>query len=312
MDSAARLSSALVFVLAGAAAAQPGSLSYDPALGTLPSAQGFTLASVGDQPEARVSGGLLLQGPTAYSGVQCWLADRQNDFDVGMTIEAEMYVVDCTYMVNGCNAGQRSGYYLGAVDRFGRIMYVGFANNAVYLMNNTLAYQGVNAPSAAIPMAGRWRKLRLEIAPMGATLFVDGVKTLTAPIGQAGQSPTINRVLFGDGTACGASWTRLRSANFVVHAPCPADFNNDGFVDLFDFDDFFTCFDGGACPPGRSADFNEDGFVDFFDLDDFILAFEEGCGGGQTGGGGSGEGSGEGNGGGSGGEGGGNGGGTAG
>jgi hypothetical protein len=58
---------------------------------------------------------------------------------------------------------------------------------------------------------------------------------------------------------------------------CPADFNGDGFVDFFDFDDFVLCFEGGVCPDGRTADFNEDGFVDFFDFDDFILAFETGC-----------------------------------
>ncbi len=58
---------------------------------------------------------------------------------------------------------------------------------------------------------------------------------------------------------------------------CPADFNGDGFLDFFDFDDFVACFEGGACPPGKSADFNNDGFADFFDFDDFVIAFEAGC-----------------------------------
>jgi hypothetical protein len=55
--------------------------------------------------------------------------------------------------------------------------------------------------------------------------------------------------------------------------PCPADFNNDGFVDFFDFDDFVIVFETG----GATADFNNDGFIDFFDFDDFTLAFETGC-----------------------------------
>ena len=58
---------------------------------------------------------------------------------------------------------------------------------------------------------------------------------------------------------------------------CPADFNGDGFADFFDFSDFVTCFEGGACPPGTSADFNGDGFPDFFDFSDFVTAFEAGC-----------------------------------
>jgi hypothetical protein len=57
---------------------------------------------------------------------------------------------------------------------------------------------------------------------------------------------------------------------------CPADFNGDGFVDFFDYDDFVACFEG-AGTPGCDADFNGDGFVDFFDYDDFVLAFETGC-----------------------------------
>ena len=66
------------------------------------------------------------------------------------------------------------------------------------------------------------------------------------------------------------------SLAFVLHG-CPADFNGAQFVDIFDFNDFITCFEGGACPPGKSADFNHDGFPDIFDFNDFIDAFERGC-----------------------------------
>jgi hypothetical protein len=66
-------------------------------------------------------------------------------------------------------------------------------------------------------------------------------------------------------------------ATRVESLACPADFNADGFVDFFDFDDFVLCFEGDVCPPGKSPDFNNDGFVDFFDFDDFVVAFERGC-----------------------------------
>ncbi len=58
---------------------------------------------------------------------------------------------------------------------------------------------------------------------------------------------------------------------------CEADFNRDGAVDFFDYDDFITCFEGAACPPGRTADFNNDTAIDFFDYDDFVIAFESEC-----------------------------------
>ena len=58
---------------------------------------------------------------------------------------------------------------------------------------------------------------------------------------------------------------------------CPADFNGDGFLDFFDYDDYVNCFETGVCPAGRTADFNGDNFADFFDYDAFVTAFELGC-----------------------------------
>jgi hypothetical protein len=54
---------------------------------------------------------------------------------------------------------------------------------------------------------------------------------------------------------------------------CPADFNMDGFLDFFDYDDFVDAFETGL----PTTDFNGDGFIDFFDYDDFVTAFEVGC-----------------------------------
>ncbi|XVJ58567.1 MAG: hypothetical protein HEQ23_03855 [Tepidisphaera sp.] len=66
---------------------------------------------------------------------------------------------------------------------------------------------------------------------------------------------------------------------FLVRLPgvCAPDFNSDGFIDFFDYDDFVNCFETGVCPPGKTADFNGDQFVDFFDYDGFVGAFEAGC-----------------------------------
>ncbi len=73
--------------------------------------------------------------------------------------------------------------------------------------------------------------------------------------------------------------TAAAAAAWVVsHKLCPADFNGDGFLDFFDYDDYVTCFETGACGARSTADFNGDGFVDFFDYDDFVSAFENGCG----------------------------------
>ena len=54
---------------------------------------------------------------------------------------------------------------------------------------------------------------------------------------------------------------------------CFADFNGDGFMDFFDYDDFVNAFETGDV----RADVNGDGFADFFDYDDYVGAFETGC-----------------------------------
>ena len=65
----------------------------------------------------------------------------------------------------------------------------------------------------------------------------------------------------------------IPAASFSRNSPCEADFNNDGFLDFFDYDEFVVAYETG----GAGADFNGDGFVDFFDYDDFVLAYEAGC-----------------------------------
>ncbi len=73
------------------------------------------------------------------------------------------------------------------------------------------------------------------------------------------------------------NFANIGGFQYVDLSGCPADFNGDTAVDFFDYDDFVTCFEGGACPPGKTADFNGDTAVDFFDYDDFVVAFETPC-----------------------------------
>ncbi|MEK6701002.1 MAG: hypothetical protein AABZ53_01985 [Planctomycetota bacterium] len=75
----------------------------------------------------------------------------------------------------------------------------------------------------------------------------------------------------------GADDTSVDNIAIGQEAGCSADFDGDGTVDFFDYDAFVVCFEGGACPPGKTADFDGDGTVDFFDYDAFVVAFEGGC-----------------------------------
>ncbi len=53
----------------------------------------------------------------------------------------------------------------------------------------------------------------------------------------------------------------------------PADFNNDGTVDFFDYLDFVDAYSLND----PSSDFNGDSFIDFFDYLDFVDAYSVGC-----------------------------------
>ncbi len=54
---------------------------------------------------------------------------------------------------------------------------------------------------------------------------------------------------------------------------CPADFNQDGILDFFDYLDFLDAFANNL----PNADFNNDAIIDFFDYLDFVNAFSTGC-----------------------------------
>jgi len=74
--------------------------------------------------------------------------------------------------------------------------------------------------------------------------------------------------------AQGNTGSDMSDADFTINGPhCPADFNNDGYVNGNDYDDFAELFDAGD-PQG---DFNHDGYVNGNDYDDFASHFEAGC-----------------------------------
>ena len=69
-------------------------------------------------------------------------------------------------------------------------------------------------------------------------------------------------------TACGSAV----SATATLRV-CRPEFNCDGFLDFFDYDDFVAAFEAGE----PRADYNDDGFLDFFDYGWYVEDFELGC-----------------------------------
>ncbi len=81
------------------------------------------------------------------------------------------------------------------------------------------------------------------------------------------------RRLRGYAWAENVGWVNLDDTNHYVGTICPADFNQDGIVDFFDYLDFVDAFSANVL----SADFNGDMVIDFFDYLDFVDAFSGGC-----------------------------------
>jgi hypothetical protein len=125
-----------------------------------------------------------------------------------------------------------------------------------------LASLALTGLALAEPFEIRWSTI-----DCGGGTISDARFTLTGTIGQPdAANPLVNPPF------------ALAPGFFPGFAPsCPADFNGDGFLDFFDFNDFADCYDSNNCPPGKSGDYNNDGFVDFFDFDDFVAAFDSGC-----------------------------------
>ena len=275
-------------LLAGSAMAQNTLLRYDAALGTLPTAQGFLLRDDGASPAAQVRDGALWQGPTDMETQQYWYAAHGIDFTRGVVVEGMINVASSTYRLWDCAGALRTGYYLGAVDNEGRMAYLAIADGRITVLTSANQVPTPETPVVNLAMQNVWRDVKMVIRSSGIELWVDGEMLAGYPLGAAAAARAGGRVLFGDGTSCGSSRTQLRWAEVGPIVECAADFNEDGFVDFADYDDFVTCFEGEWCPAGKSADINEDGFVDLFDYDAFLEIFESGCNGGNPGGGGDG------------------------
>lgn len=71
----------------------------------------------------------------------------------------------------------------------------------------------------------------------------------------------------------GSGNTNSTPLSFELKTIVPADFNQDGAVDFFDYLDFVAAYDS----EDASADFNGDSTIDFFDYLDFVGRFDVGC-----------------------------------
>jgi hypothetical protein len=227
-------------------------------------AAGWTVGAAGDAATTGIWGLMAPQATAAQpgadhspSGTRCWVTDGRAGAGVG------------TYDVDGGATTLTSPRFSAA--GVGEV----FVSYWRWYSNNQGSNPGTNTMPVLISADDGATWTELESVSENANAWVQRrfrIADFVTPTDRM-RLRFVARDLTGAIVEAGVDDVRCESVGCPAD---PADFNGDGFVDFFDYDDFVRCFESGVCPPGRTADFNGDGFADFFDYDDFVRAFEGG------------------------------------
>jgi hypothetical protein len=189
--------------------AQASVLSYDAAVGSLPEAQGWTFNQDGTPPPApSVSGGVLHQGVTDFSGHQYWSSSALGfDFtQAPVTLNARLRIDFASY-----HPFPRGGYNLILVDDAGRDAALHITSSGVFLGNDELTSVsgiiGFNTTDA-------FHDYHLVAGPGGISLSIDGNAIVSLGLGPATSGGAA--VYFGDATLLGYNQSQLQFINVTT------------------------------------------------------------------------------------------------
>jgi hypothetical protein len=193
---------------------------YDPTLGTLPTAQGWSIFENGPQPAPFVAGGQLFQGPTSFPLQQYWTrSDIVTDFAsaAGLVVEADLRIVSSNYEPGLLNAW-RTGYIILLSDSSQRTAVLGIADTGIRI--STDSHELNSASSAFIPLdtTSTVKTYQLKANAFGVTVSVNRVPLATLPLGTS-NSVSANLWWFCDGTDSGASQTVLSEFRWGTKNP---------------------------------------------------------------------------------------------
>lgn len=215
---------ALLFICTLPIPAAGNTVIYNPALGTLPQEQGFTFGQdTPVSPAPSISGGILYQGLTSFSGEQ-WFEknDVPFNFDDGFILEATLKVISSTYEPNAGGPGsQRSGYYMDATDELGRRLCIGIDSGGVTVNTDATAMMTNGITRVSFNTTDAFHHYRCVVDSGMETLFIDDILIGSTPVGAALYPGIANRVYFGDGTGAGNSETQLSLFTYTDAVPEP-------------------------------------------------------------------------------------------
>lgn len=185
----------IVSNFAGGAAAAPVWLQrYDASLGSLPTAQGWTLQQSGS-PAPSVTGGILHEGPTTADGWQFWRTGIANEVGSGsFVIEARLKVISSDYVMAGSQPV--AGWGMLGADADKRSLRVEIASDGLWFIDTL----DVSAKSISIPMdtTESFHTYRISVIDSVGELMVDGASVGTMSLGSSHSTLQPSSAMFGD------------------------------------------------------------------------------------------------------------------
>lgn len=193
-------------------------VTYDPSLGTLPTAQGWTFGGT-TLAGANASSGTLTYGPTTTSGTTFWnydLPDNTMDFSTTTwSMTANVRLSGATW--GNVSGFRRGGFVMLLADDAGRWITADIGDNSISLRNDN---NGTSDPSASVSLTGSFHTVQLVASPTGGQLFVDGTLRVSLAMGSGFGSR--NYMSFGEGSILASAASTEIGGIVVVPAPAPA------------------------------------------------------------------------------------------
>lgn len=201
-------------------AAMAATVSYNAALGTLPQAQGWVAYESGAAvPVPVVSGGVMHQGPTDFSGTQNWgYTGASFNFSTGVvTVDFRLRITNSTF-----HPYPRGGYTIVLGDANGRLAGLYLSSTSVFLTNDPVTG---SSPITAFDTTDGFHDYSWSIGPTGSFLSIDSNPIVS--LGLGGLVFAANTIEFGDGTVLGSSESDLTYFNVsgVTVASIPEPFS---------------------------------------------------------------------------------------
>jgi hypothetical protein len=207
--------------------------TYDPSLGTLPTAQGWS--STGSAPSS-IIGGSLYENNTLTGGAQQWTASAgSSDFNTvaGAVADIDLRVVSGSY--EDFSANWRTSYNFDFTDKNGLEFDLGISSSGIIIGTDENLTYAKSSPFIPFDTTSAFHDYQVAINASGVRVSIDGnlIAAATLPLGGPTPPDAPNSVYFGPAEPYGTSETYVNSVSYTVPGVpiATAGSNDNAYVD---------------------------------------------------------------------------------